>query len=321
MTESTKIRATGRFDCRQAFSEELLALAQSDQRIVAVCNDSVGSSHLVKFRQVLPERLINVGIAEQDMVGVASGLAAGGLIPFVCAAAPFLTGRALDQIKTDVAYADRHVVLCGMSSGMAYGQLGPTHHSIEDLSWLRAVANVRIAVPADPGQTRAAVRWAAADAGPTYLRIARTPIPEIFPPDAPFVPGRMLQLLDGTDLTIVAAGTLVWAAVAAAELLAADGISGRILAAPFIEPLDRSAIIAAAAETGAIVTAEEATTTGGLGAAIAAVVAESRPVPVRMLGIPRVFAPTGSAEFLLDHFGLTPDGLADTARALIRDVR
>ncbi len=136
-------------------------LARADERIVAVCNDSVGSSNLAGFREEFPDRLINVGIAEQDLVGVGAGLANAGLIPFVCAAAPFLTGRATEQIKADVAYSQRHVILCGQSPGMAYGELGPTHHSIEDLSWMRAVAGLPVVVPAGPLQTRAAVRWAA----------------------------------------------------------------------------------------------------------------------------------------------------------------
>ena len=146
------------FDCRLAFAEELIALAREDDRIVAVCNDSVGSSNLGAFQKEFPDRLINVGIAEQDMVGVGAGLALSGYVPFVCGASPFLTGRALEQIKADVAYSQSPVVLCGMSPGMAYGELGPTHHSIEDLSWLRAIAGLGIVVPADPAETRSAVR-------------------------------------------------------------------------------------------------------------------------------------------------------------------
>ena len=148
------------FDNRQAFAEELIRLARQDPRIVAVCNDSVGSSTLAGFQKEFPERLINVGIAEQDMVGIGAGLANGGLIPFVCAAGPFLTARALEQIKADVAYSNFHVVLCAMSPGMAYGELGPTHHSIEDLAWINAIDNMTIVGPADPQQTREAVACA-----------------------------------------------------------------------------------------------------------------------------------------------------------------
>jgi transketolase len=319
MIESTPVRPAPLFDCRQAFADELIALARADERVVAVCNDSVSSSNLLAFRDEFGDRLVNVGIAEQNMVGVAAGLANGGMLPFVCGAAPFLTGRALEQIKADVAYADRHVVLCGMSPGVAYGQLGPTHHSIEDLSWLRAIANLQIVAPADPGQTRAAVRWAAGAAGPSYLRVPRSPVPEVIPADAPFQPGRFVRLAEGDDVTLVATGTLVWRATEAADLLQADGISARVLAAPFVEPLDEAAVVAAARETRGIVTAEEATISGGLGAAIASIVGRRSPAWMRVLGVPGVFAPTGDAEFLLEHFGLTATGIADAARAVLAD--
>ncbi|TWD75156.1 transketolase subunit B [Kribbella amoyensis] len=322
MIESTNLRPADRtmYDCRKAFADELATLARADERIVAVCNDSVSSSNLAAFRDEFPDRLVNVGIAEQNMVGVASGLANGGLLPFVCAAAPFLTGRALEQIKADIAYADRHVVLCGMSPGVAYGQLGPTHHSIEDLSWLRAIANLPIVVPADPTQTRAAMRWAVSTEGPSYLRIPRSPVPELFAPDTPLEPGRFVPLTDGDDVTLVAAGTLVWRAVEAASLLRIEGISARVLAAPFVEPLDEAAVIAAARETRGIVTVEEATVSGGLGAAVAGVAARYCPTRVRVLGIPGVFAPTGDVEFLLEHFGLTATGIADSARSVLADA-
>ncbi|MGY4911373.1 transketolase family protein [Micromonospora aurantiaca (nom. illeg.)] len=304
------------FDCRQAFADELRALARLDDRIVAVCNDSVGSSNLVGFREEFPQRLVNVGIAEQDLVGVAAGLANAGKIPYVCAAAPFLTGRALEQIKADVAYSNAHVVLCGQSPGMAYGELGPTHHSIEDLSWMRAVANLDVIVPADPDQTRAAVRWAATAGRPCYLRIPRFKVPAVTPPDAPFAPGTAVRLTDGDDVTVIAIGSLTSRALDAADRLRAEGIAVRVLNMPFVDPIDTRAVLAAAAETRGIVTAEEATVTGGLGAAIAAIVAAARPAPMRILGIPRVFAPTGDTAFLLDHFGLTADGIAAAARDL-----
>jgi len=256
---------TQTYDCRKAFAEELTALARTDDRIVAVCNDSVGSSNLVAFRQEFPDRLINVGIAEQDLVGVAAGLANGGLIPFVSAAGPFLTGRALEQIKADVAYSQVKVVLCGQSPGMAYGELGPTHHSIEDLSWLRAVADLAVVVPADPEQTRAAVRWAVETSGPSYLRIPRFKVPAVTPEGAEFLPGRSQRLTDGDDVTIVAIGTLVSRALQAAERLRSDGIAARVINMPFVDPLDEEAVLDAARETRAIVTAEEATVTGGLG--------------------------------------------------------
>jgi transketolase len=309
------------YDCRKAFAETLIALAREDRRIVAVCNDSVGSSNLGEFGKEFPDRLINVGIAEQDMVGVGAGLANGGLIPFVSAAAPFLTGRALEQIKADVAYSGARVVLCGQSPGMSYGELGPTHHSIEDLSWLRAIADLPIVVPADPAQTRAAVRWAASNPGPSYLRIGRFPVPAVSAADAPFEAGKAVLLRPGTDVTVIAAGTMTSRALDAAERLGRDGLRVRVLSMTFIEPLDVEAVLTAARETGAIVTAEEATTTGGLGAAVATLLAERAPTPMRILGVPRRFAPTGSAAFLLDHFGLTAEGIAAAARELVRDGR
>ncbi|MFF5230432.1 transketolase family protein [Dactylosporangium sp. NPDC000521] len=306
------------YDCRVAFAEELLELARADERVVAVCNDSVGSSNLGGFAKEFPDRLINVGIAEQDMVGVGAGLALSGYIPFVCAAAPFLTGRALEQIKADVAYSESPVVLCGMSPGMAYGELGPTHHSIEDLAWLRAIAGLGIVVPADPAETRAAVRWAAGARTPVFLRIGRFKVPAVTG-DRPFTFGQSSCLRDGDDVTVVATGTMVSRALQAAEQAAADGVSVRVLNMSTIAPLDEEAIRRAARETRAIVTAEEATVTGGLGAAVAAiVVSDRRPVPMRMLGVPRQFAPTGDTAMLLEHFGLTAAEIRAAAVTLAR---
>ncbi len=296
------------FDCRVDFADELAIMAREDERIVAVCNDSVGSSNLVGFREEFPDRLINVGIAEQDLVGVAAGLANAGLIPFVCAAAPFLTGRATEQIKADVAYSQRHVVLCGQSPGMAYGELGPTHHSIEDLSWMRAIAGLPVVVPADGLQTRAAVRWAADLGRGSYLRIPRFKVPAVSSPGDPFAPGTSSVLREGTDVTLIAVGSMVSRALWAADLLAAEGVAARVINMAFVEPLDHAAVLAAATETGGIVTVEEATVSGGLGAAVASFVAENHPVPMRLVGIRGEFAPTGTAEFLLGHFGLTADG-------------
>ena len=303
------------YDCRKAFADTLIELARADERIVAVCNDSVGSSNLVGFREEFPDRLINVGIAEQDLVGVGAGLANGGFIPFVSAAAPFLTGRALEQIKADVAYSNTHVVLCGQSPGIAYGELGPTHHSIEDLSWTRAIDNLKVLVPADPAQTRAAVRWAVENPGPLYLRVPRFKVPEVTPEDATLAPGRAITLTDGDDVTIVAVGTMVSRALDAAEALRSDGISARVINMPFVDPLDAPTVLEAARETRGIVTVEEGIVAGGLGAAVASLVAQHQPVPMRILGITG-FAPTGSASYLLDHFGLTADGIASAAHEL-----
>ncbi|MEZ0448707.1 transketolase family protein [Cellulomonas sp. ICMP 17802] len=303
-------------DCRDAYVATLVELAEQDPRIVAVVNDSVGSSKLGPFGAKFGERLVNVGIAEQDMVGVAAGLANGGKIPFVSAAACFLTARAMEQIKVDAAYSQHHVVLCGMSPGMAYGELGPTHHSIEDLAWLRAIPGLTVIVPSDPEETAQAVRWAAQHDGPVFLRISRMGVPDVNPEGYQFVPGRAVTLRDGTDVTLIATGTVVSRALAAADLLAASGVSARVLSMPTIKPLDDDAVLAAARETGAIVTVEEALTSG-LGGAVAELVVRHHPVPMRFVGVPDTFAPTGSVEWLLDHFGISPQGVADAARDVL----
>jgi len=304
------------FDCRVAFAEELISLARADARIVAVCNDSVGSSNLGGFAKEFPDRLVNVGIAEQDMVGVAAGLANGGYVPFVCAAAPFLTSRALEQIKADVAYSNHHVVLCGMSPGVAYGELGPTHHSIEDVAWLRAISNMTIVVPADPAQTRGAVRWAATAGRPVFLRISRFKVPAVTPDGAPFEVGKAVELRGGDDLTIVASGTMVARALEAAKALEARGVQARVLNVATVKPLDGEALVRAATETGRVLTVEESVVEGGLGSAVAEVLVQRRPVPMRILGVNQ-FAPTGSTAFLLDHFGLNSAGIAAAAVELM----
>ena len=310
------------YDNRTAFADELIQLARQDDRIVAVCNDSVGSSNLVAFRDEFPDRLINVGIAEQDMVGVGAGLASSGLIPFVCGAAPFLTGRSLEQVKADVAYSQHPVILCGMSPGMAYGELGPTHHSVEDLSWLRALPGLDIVVPADRLQTRQAVRAAVDSPRPTYIRVGRHKVPDVSADDSQLVRGEFQALRAGRHVTIIATGTLVSRALIAADELEASGLSVRVLNAAYIAPLDVASITAAARETRVIVTAEEANVAGGLGAAVAGVVSQLEKharVPLRMLGLTE-FAPTGDTDFLLDYFGLTSGGLVAAAREALVDA-
>jgi len=304
-------------DCRVAFAETLIALAEQDRRIVAVVNDSVGSSNLKEFKRRFPDRLINVGIAEQNLVGVSAGLASAGKIPFTCGASCFITGRALEQIKADVAYSSHNVKLCGMSSGMAYGELGPTHHSIEDLAWIRAIANMTVIVPADPIETAAVVRAAAAADGPFFLRISRMPVPTVTAGVRPFEIGRAVTLRAGRDVTLVAAGVTVGRALEAAALLASDGVDAAVVNLSTVRPIDRDAIVDAA-RRGPIVTVEEHTIHGGLGSAVAEVVVTTHPVRMRLLGVPGVFAPTGSSEFLLDHFGITSAGIRSAALELLR---
>ncbi|MBX2836385.1 MAG: transketolase family protein [Gammaproteobacteria bacterium] len=304
-------------DCRDAFASTLESLAEQNDNIVAVCNDSVGSSKLGKFKDRWPERLVNVGIAEQNMVGVGAGLANGGKIPFVCAASCFLTGRALEQIKADVAYSHTNVKLCGISSGMAYGELGPTHHSIEDFAWIRALPDITIIAPADPIETKGAIEFAAKHDGPVFLRLSRVGVPEIFDSEHRFQVGKANTVRPGNDLTIIANGTLTHRALQGAELLANQGINARVLNMATLSPLDTNAIIDAANETGAILTCEEHSVYGGLGSAIAEVVVQNCPIPMKIMGIPGVFAPTGSANFLLDEFGMSAQGICEAANSLI----
>lgn len=313
------IHAEGYFDCRDTFAKTVEALAEADPRVVAVVSDSVGSSKLTGFLKKYPARVVNVGIAEQTLVAVGAGLANGGRVPFVSAASCFITGRALEQVKADIAYSNVNVKLIGQSSGIAYGELGPTHHSIEDLAWLRTLTNLTLIVPADPWQTEQAIRAAAAMEGPVFVRVSRMPVPALDRKEAVFEVGRAETLVDGNEAAIIANGTMVHRAVAAAKTLAAQGHSVRVVNMATVNPLDLEAIKSAAA-TGAIVTVEEHSVRGGLGGAVAEVVATNHPVPMEIMGFPG-FLPTGSASWLMEHYGLTDAGIADSVRKVIARKR
>ena len=319
MMSAATAQKSGWFDCRDAFSKTIEALAEADPRIVTVVSDSVGSSKLVNFRKRFPERVVNVGIAEQTVVAVGAGLANGGKVPFVSAASCFLTGRALEQIKADIAYSNVNVKLIGQSSGIAYGELGPTHHSIEDMAWLRLLTNLTLIVPSDPWETEQAIRAAAAMDGPVFVRVSRMPVPALERKTPRFEIGKAEMLVEGDDAAIIANGTMVHRAVEAVQTLAAEGIHARVVNMATVNPLDEASILAAA-RTGAIVTVEEHSVRGGLGGAVAEVVTTNEPVPMRILGLPG-FLPTGSAEWLLEHFGLTAAGIADAVRQVVKKKR
>ncbi|MHB1021261.1 MAG: transketolase family protein [Acidobacteriaceae bacterium] len=306
-----------RYDCRDAYSSVLESLAEEDRRICAVVNDSVSSTKLKSFGGKFPDRFINVGIAEQNMIGVGAGLANGGMLPYVCGASCFLTARAMEQVKVDLGYSNSNVKLCGMSSGMAYGQLGPTHHSIEDLAWTRIIPNLAVVVPADAIETAAVMRYSYQHVGPMFLRISRMPVPNVHPEDFQFTFGKATILCPGDDITLIANGVLVSRALAAAEMLSRQGIRARVINMSCVKPIDVDAILDAARTTRGIVTVEEALATGGLGGAVAEVLAQNHPAPMRILGVPGVFAPTGTAEFLLDHFGLNEQGIVAAALDLL----
>lgn len=315
MADATTLTRSEYKDCRTAWSETLSELAKADDRIVAVVNDSIGSSKLGDFAKAFPERTINVGIAEQLMVGVGAGLANGGKVPFVSAAGCFLTGRALEQIKADVAYSGYNVKLVGQSSGVAYGELGATHHSIEDLGWLRQLGQITVIVPADSWETAQAVRWAADHDGPVYLRISRMKVPDLEVADRVFRPGRAEIVCKGSDIAILACGTTVHLARAAAAALLKDGISARVLNVSTINPLDEAAVAEAAA-TGHIVTVEEAHIRGGLGGAVAEWTAANHPCRVTRMGFDG-FRTTGSVEHLFEDAGLSAKGIAAEVRRVL----
>ena len=304
-------------DCRGAYARALTDIARADERLVVVANDSVGSSNLGAFREEFPTRLINVGIAEQNQVGVAAGLENGGKIPVVSCAGSFLSARATEQIKIDAAYSHRHMLLCAQSPGLAYGQLGSTHHSAEDVSIMRSIPEMTVIVPADPAETAGAVRWAYSELdGPAYIRVSRMKVPAVHGEDYVFTP-EAVTVRDGADLTIIANGTALHRAIEAADRLAADGVRARLLSIPVVKPLDEDAVLAAARETGRIITVEEGTVKGGLGGAVAEFTADRCPVPVRRLGVPDEFAPTGSEVWLMDHWGVSAEGVIAAARGLM----
>lgn len=305
------------YDCRDAYSMTLEALAAEDQRVCAVVADSVSSTKLKKFQGLFPERFINVGIAEQNQVGVGAGLANSGMVPYVCGASCFLTARAMEQLKVDLGYSKSNVKICGMSSGMAYGELGPTHHSVEDIAWTRIIPNLTVIVPADPAETASVMRLSLRHIGPMFLRISRMPVPKIYPDGHAFELGKASVLHEGDDITLMANGVLVSRAIEAAQSLERKGIHARVLNMSSMKPIDKEAILDAARSTRGIVTAEEAFAAGGLGGAVAEILAVNHPAPMRLLGLPDTFAPTGSAPFLLEYFGLTAAGIEAAALDLL----
>jgi transketolase len=317
-TGKEQVRDPRLYDCRDAYAATLEELAEKDKRVCVVINDSLSSAKMKDFRSKYPDRFTNVGIAEQNMVGVGSGLANAGMVPYLCGASCFLTARAMEQIKADLAYTRANVRICAMSPGMAYGQLGPTHHSIEDMAWMRVLPGMTVIVPADPVETEAVIRYSLHHEGPMFLRISRMPVRRVHDKDYKFRLGKATLLREGRDLTIIANGVVVSRALDAAELLADKGVQARILNMSTVKPLDQESILKAARETRGIVTAEDALTAGGLGGAVAEVLALEHPAPMRMVGVPDTFAPTGTAEFLLEHFGISAQGIAQAGLDLMR---
>ncbi|MFV8907669.1 transketolase C-terminal domain-containing protein [Serratia fonticola] len=298
------------FDIKDALMTSLISLARVDPRVCIVLNDSLSSSKAHNFLDEFPERLFDVGIAEQNMVGVAAGLANSGLIPFVCSASCFLTGRALEQIKVDVALSNANVKLCGFNSGFSYGSMGATHHSTEDVAWIRALPRLKIAVPCDDIEMASVIRTAYEHQGPVFIRINRLPVPRLFQNDHKFEFGTAMHLREGRDLTLISFGLTTSRALVAAELLSAHGIECRVINMSSVVPLDSIAITNACRETGRIVCLEDHQLAGGLFSAVSEIVVQNMPVAMLGIGVPGVFAPVSDTEELLELFDLEPQKIA-----------
>jgi transketolase len=298
----------------EEFADTLLGLARANRQIVVVTSDSRGSGKLAPFGQALPQQLVEVGIAEQNLVGVATGLASAGKITFAVSPACFLTARALEQVKNDVCYSDNPVVLVGISAGVSYGALGTTHHSLHDFAALRAINNLTIVAPADNLETRAAVQAASAAGQPFYLRFGKAPLYDL-PAGQPFSLGNARVLREGNDVAFIASGeTVAHALLAAAHLEETNGLKCRVLSMATIKPLDHAAILRAAKECRAVITVEEHMINGGLGEACAGVIARAGlAVRFETAGIPDEYTVTGSQADIFRHYGITMEGLSATA--------
>lgn len=302
----------------EEFADTLLDFARNDKRILAVTSDSRGSGKLEPFGQALPGQIIEVGIAEQNLVGIAAGLAAGGKKAFAVSPACFLSARALEQIKNDVCYSDVPVVVVGISAGVSYGALGSTHHSLHDIAALRAIHNISIVLPADNFEAREAVRVAALAEHPVYLRFGKAAMFGLHPAKSSFVLGEAAKLREGRDLAFVATGEAVIHALLAAGALAEHGVQCRVLSMHTIKPFDMAAVIDAGRECGAIVTVEEHSVNGGLGEACASTLMQAGVMAsLRLIGIPDEDTVTGSQADIFRHYGLTMEGLTRTALELL----
>ncbi|ASA19756.1 transketolase family protein [Paenibacillus donghaensis] len=303
---------------RQVICDTLLELAKDDRDIMVLASDSRGSAAMAPFANTFPEQFVEVGIAEQNLVGMAAGLAHSGKKPFVTSPACFLSMRSIEQIKVDVAYSRTNVKLIGISGGVSYGALGMSHHSVQDIAVARAIPGLAIVLPADRHETKKLTEALVKYDGGVYVRIGRNPVEDVYESDDyPFEIGKAVIVQEGSDITIIAAGETVRVALDAAQALAESGVSARVINMHTIKPLDEEAIIAAARETGRIITVEEHSIYGGLGAAVAEVVVQHHPVPMKVLGIPDEPAIAGKSAEVFRHYGLTGDNIKQVAFELI----
>lgn len=303
---------------KQAICDVLMEAATTDKDVCVLCSDSRGSASLTPFFDKYPEQAIEVGIAEQDLVGIAAGLASCGKKPFAASPASFLTTRSYEQAKVDCAYSDTNVKLIGISGGISYGALGMSHHSAQDIAAMSAIPNMRVYLPSDRFQTAKLIRALLKDEKPAYVRVGRNAVEDIYAEDScPFEMDKATWLKEGTDIAIVATGELVRPALDAAALLEAKGISATVLDMYCVKPLDEEAVAKAATNAKAVLTVEEHAPYGGLGARVAQTVASSCPRLVENLSLPDAPVVTGTSKEVFSYYGLDAEGIAASAEKLL----
>jgi transketolase len=303
---------------REALGATLIELvAEGRDDIVVLDADLAKATTTVKFAAAYPDRFFDVGIAEQNLIGTAAGLAVGGKTPFASSFAVFATGRAYDQIRNSVCYANLPVKIAATHAGVTVGPDGGSHQMLEDIALMRALPNMTVLVPADVVSARAAIRSASVTPGPVYIRLGRPAVSVLYDDDFEFVIGRAVTLREGDDVTLLACGHMVEQALAAADLLAADGISAEVVDVATIKPLDADAVLASAKRTGAVVTCEEHSIIGGLGSAVAEVLGENAPTPMQRVGVRDTFGTSGEAPELMEYFHLVATDIAAAARGVI----
>ena len=312
-----KYTDTGKKDTRSGFGVGLLKAGQANPNVVALTADLKGSLKMDAFAAEFPERFIQCGIAEANMVGAAAGLAITGKIPFIGSFAEFVTGRVYDQIRQEVAYGCTNVKIASSHAGITLGEDGATHQTMEDIALMRALPGMVVLNPCDFNQTVQATIAAAQYNGPVYLRFGRPSVPNFTPEDEPFVIGKAIVLNEGKDVTLIATGHTVWEALLAAEALEADGISAEVINMATIKPLDEEAIVKSAKKTGAVVVAEEHNLAGGLGEAVAGVLAKKLPTPVEFVNGEDKFGQSGTPSALMAAYGLDAPHIAEAAKKAV----
>lgn len=308
-----KYTSTGNKDTRSGFGAGLYELGKSNSDVVALCADLIGSLKMDDFVKEFPERFVQTGIAEANMIGMAAGLTIGGKIPFAGTFAAFATGRVYDQIRQSVAYSNKNVKICASHAGLTLGEDGATHQMMEDLGLMKMLPNMVVINPCDYNQTKAATLAIAKHVGPVYLRFGRPVVPNFTPADQEFVIGKAITLQEGNQVSIFATGHLVWKALEAADILAEKGISAEVINIHTIKPLDEEAIIRSVSKTRCAVSAEEHMMNGGLGDSIAQVLARKLPTPLEMVAVNDMFGESGTPTDLMVKYGLDTPNIVDAA--------